>query len=369
MPVLENTDASLVLSAPNPYPVAEAGAPVTRPPRVLFAIPGHGNGSSMIFIRRQIDSLRAAGVMTEEFYLVTRTSPSMLLRERRRFQQAVREFAPDVVHAQYGTVTACFCLLSMRLPMVITFRGSDLNPCRSISRSRSATGRLLSQLAVLRASGIICVSEPLRSRLWWRRDSAHVIPSGVDSSIFYPRPRDQVRAELGWPTNERVILFNAGRDPVTKGLSLARDATQIAQTLLDGLRLEVLDGTTPPDGIPAYLNAADCLLVTSLFEGSPNMVKEAIACSLPVVSVDVGDVRQRLEGISPSAIVTANAYEIARRLLEVLSVPVRSNGFTRIGEISSTAMAEKTLEVYQAVLQRRRSRVLRCGVPNNVGGA
>jgi glycosyltransferase involved in cell wall biosynthesis len=157
---------------------------------------------------------------------------------------------------------------------------------------------------------------------------------------------------------ERVVLFNAGRDPVTKGWDLARRATQIARGLLDGVRLEVLDGGAPPDRIPAYLCASDCLLVTSLFEGSPNIVKEALACNLPVVSVDVGDVRQRLNGVCPSAVVGTNPNEIASKLVQVLTAPARSNGSAKIGEISTTATAQRVLRLYQAVSKQRRQRSL-----------
>lgn len=336
-------------------------------PRVLFVIPGDGSGSSMIFIRRQIDALRAAGVIAGDFYLGTRTSPRTLLGERRRFRQVLRRFTPHLVHAQYGTVTACFCLLSTRLPVVVTFRGSDLNPCRSISRTRSLAGRLLSHLASLGASEVVCVSEPLRRRVW--RRSVHIIPSGVDTRLFHPRSKHEARGELGWPADERVVLFNAGRDPVTKRLDLARKAMEIARSSLEGIRLEVLDGTVPPARIPTLLNAADCVLVTSLFEGSPNIVKEALACNLPVVSVDVGDVRQRLEGVHPSAIAPAEPNEIARSLVQVLSEPARSNGCDRIDEISSVAMAERTLKVYRSVMQRHRKQAIRAASPNVVEGA
>ena len=336
---------------------------------MLFVIPGDGGGSSMIFTRRQADSLRGAGVIVAEFYLAARTSPGALLRERRRFGCALAEFEPDLVHAQYGSVTAGFCLLSTRLPVVITFRGSDLNPCRSISSARSLAGRLLSQLAALGAAGIICVSEQLRTRLWWRRESAQVVPSGVDTSIFHPRPKDQARAELGWPMDERVILFSAGRDPVTKGVDLAQTAAQKVSAMLDRVRLEVMAGGVPPTLIPTYLHAADCLLVTSLFEGSPNIVKEALACNLPVVSVEVGDVRQRLEGVNPSEVVRAAPEALVRGLVKVLTTPVRSNGFTKVREVSTTAMAGRILGVYQSVLRQTQSRLFQPKPRQSADGA
>jgi teichuronic acid biosynthesis glycosyltransferase TuaC len=251
--------------------------------------------------------------------------------------------------------------------VVATFRGSDLNPCRSVSRTRSFAGRLLSQLAALAASEVICVSERLRRRLWWR--PVHIIPSGVDTSLFSPRARDEARAELGWPIDERVVLFNAGGDPETKRLDLARKATDLARHLLDGIRLEVLDGNAPPSRIPTYLNAADCVLVTSRFEGSPNIVKEALACNLPVVSVDVGDVRQRLQGISPSVIAAADPDAIARGLVQILSAPERSNGLAGVGEISSATTARRTVDVYRAVIERSRRKTIPAAARNVVEGA
>lgn len=341
-----------VLSSPKPSALARERRPAAGcSMRVLFVVPGDGAGSSLIFARRQIEALREAGVAGEEFYLSSRTSPSILWRERRRFRKAVRAFRPDLVHAHYGTMTAFFCALSTRLPLVITFRGSDLNPCPGVSKVRSGSGRFLSQFAALRARRVICVSEGLRQRLWWRLRQAHVVPSGIDTSLFRPWPRSQARAELGWPSDQPVVLFNAGRNPAGKRLDLAREAVQLARARCERLGFIVLEGGTPPHAVPAYMNAADCLLVTSAFEGSPNMVKEALACNLPIISVKVGDVAERLAGVEPSRIVSGNPEEIAQALVEIASTPLRSNGREKVQEIDSAAIAERILSVYRSVLQ------------------
>ena len=97
-------------------------------PRTLWVSPKPEFKAAMIFIERQIDSLLAAGVEGRTFHLESRTSPGVLLREWRRLRAEIREFRPDIVHAQYGTVTAFLCVLATCLPIVVTFRGSDLNP-------------------------------------------------------------------------------------------------------------------------------------------------------------------------------------------------------------------------------------------------
>ena len=315
-------------------------------PRVLFVIPGDGQGASMIFARRQAESLRAEGTEVECFFLSSRTDPLALFAEFLRFRRLLVQFRPGVVHAHYGTVTALFSALGAgRTPLMITFRGSDLNlvPTAGI---RGWMGRLFSQAAALRASSIICVSAQLRDRLWWRKEVVVVMPSGVDARLFRPIDRLKARLALGWPREERVVVFNAGRDPRNKREDLARSAAEEARKTLPGLRLEILRGFTDPAQMPAILSAADCLLVTSDSEGSPTVVQEALACALPIVSVDVGDIRQRLEGVDHARVTNRDPGELAKALLEFTRVPRRTNGRDKVPEISLDSIARELQGLY-----------------------
>jgi glycosyltransferase involved in cell wall biosynthesis len=244
-------------------------------------------------------------------------------------------------------MTAFLAIVSTALPIIITYRGSDLNPNRSRGWLRKAVGTLLSQIAALRVARIICVSNQLKNKLWWRRDRVSVIPTGVDTTIFYPRCSHEARQQLGWGLEERVLLFNAG-DPICKRLDLARAAVQIAESMCGRIRFVALDGNVPPGLIPSMMNAADCLLLTSDWERSPNVVKEAIACNLPVVSVDVGDVRERLHGVRPSKIVPRDATEIGRGVAEMLRLGQRSNGGESMNDLSSEVISQRVVSVYRA---------------------
>lgn len=309
----------------------------------------------MIFARRQAESLERQGVEVDLFHLRSRTSWLELAREWRRFRRRLRRVNPQVIHAQFGTMTAWFAAWAVTLnrtrrPLVITYRGSDLNPAAESAgwreKLRAAAGRGLSQLAALRASRIVCVSRELRSRLWWRREAALVMPSGVDAEVFRPEPRARARGRLGWCEQERVVLFNAGHHPELKRLDLARQAMVLLQDFLDGVRLEVLDGRTPPDRMPGLLNAADCLLLTSDQEGSSTILQEALACNLPVVSVSAGDSAERLAGVRHCAIVERDPAAIAVELARVLRVPVRSNGREKVREFSTHWIAGELFRIY-----------------------
>ena len=318
--------------------------------RVLSVIPGEGSGVSMIFAKRQVESLRALGVENHEFFLSSRTHPLQLFKEIKRLKADIVSTQPDIVHAHYGTVTALLCALVASVPIVITYRGSDLNPSSRVGTLRSLFGKVFSQLAALRARKIICVSSKLKDCLWWRQDLVDVIPSGVDTGLFYPQDRLKCRVELGWGESERVVVFNAGKSPKVKRLDLAQAVVATAQRLCGPIKFVVLDGTMKPSSVPVLLNAADCLILTSDYEGSPNVVKESLACNLPVVSVNVGDVEERLRGIYPSAVAERNVEVLAQLVSDILMSHVRSNGTVSINEISQTNVARKMVAVYLACM-------------------
>jgi glycosyltransferase involved in cell wall biosynthesis len=324
-------------------------------PRVLFVIPGEAAGHSMVFARRQAATLVAQGFDVQIFDLHSRTSLKTVLQEFRRLRRVIRQFRPQVTHAHYGTVTAMFAALGTgRIPLVITYRGSDLNGLPSACGVRQAAALLLSQIAALRATRIVCVSQRLRDLLWWRRARVTVLPSGVDPEVFRPEPRKNLRGELGWREDERVVLFNAGCDPRNKRLDLAENAVEEARRWAPSVRLEVLDGNVAPARVPALMNAADCLLVTSDAEGSPTIVQEALATNLPVVSVDVGDIAEWLKGVTYSRVARRDPNALGRALGEVLNPPRRSDGRRRAEEFSSTRIARELGRLYREVLKERR---------------
>ena len=313
-------------------------------------IPCRAEGNEFVFAKRQIACLEAAGITTRSFFLTSRTSISFLITALYQLKDEIQRFHPDVVHAQFGTVNGILCVCAGASPLVVTFRGGDLNPTREVTRIRSLAGRLLSQLTVLWAESTICVTDRLRNRLWWRKDRSRVIPNGLDLSLFVPIPKSEARKALGWQATERIVLVNAGRNEHVKRLDLALGAIQHTMRSVNDLRCEVLRGDTPAEKMPFYLNAADCLLVTSDWEGSPNIVKEALACNLPVVSVDVGDVPERLSGVTPSLIAERSPEALARCVTEVLRENRRSNGREKIAALADKAIAEKILEVYRQVI-------------------
>jgi glycosyltransferase involved in cell wall biosynthesis len=126
-------------------------------------------------------------------------------------------------------------------------------------------------------------------------------------------------------------------------------ADAAADALDDPVTFHSVSGV-PHAEMPTYMNAADALLLTSNREGSPNTVKEAMACNLPVVATDVGDVAERLDGVSPAAVGETDA-ELITGLIEVLEADARSDGRDHVRDVSLESMAERIRTVYADVLR------------------
>jgi teichuronic acid biosynthesis glycosyltransferase TuaC len=322
--------------------------------RVLAIIPGNGSGNSMIFARRQIASLQKLGVTVCTFWIGSRTSPLQLLRDWRRLRREIRRFRPHLVHAHYGTATAFLAAVATRLPRVVTYRGSDLNRDPEVTWLRSRSGMLLSQVASLGAH-VICVTDELRHRLWWGAGKTLVLADGVNTELFQPCAREEARRRLGLDPHARLVLFNQGDTPLAKGRPLVEAAVEIAQRQMGPVQLLVLDGRVPAERMPDYVNAADCVVLASRNEGSPNMVKEALACNVPVVSVDVGDVAERLRGVHPSAIVDRNPLEFGNAVAKILQTSGRSNGREAAMSVSEERTAATILALYQHAVSKQQS--------------
>ena len=310
----------------------------------------------MAFAHRLIKGVRENGVECDLFSFGTRTSLMGVIREARRLRQISRDGGYVLVHAQYGTVTGFVTVWLQSRPAVVTYCGSDLNPCPTIPRLRWIFGHFLSQLAALRAAGIICVSRELAGRLWWRKNRARIITHGLDAALFQPGDRLAARVQLGLDPESRLVIFNEGAAPAGKGGKLVRAAMELVQRIVPDARLVVLSGDVPPVDVPNYLNAGDCLIFASDFEGSPNIVREALAVNLPVVSVDVGDVREHFSSIDGMTIVERTPEALGQAVVAVLTSGRRAHSSRFVLERFNTiANGRRIADLYAHVLGRDRA--------------
>ena len=300
--------------------------------RVLSLVTNH----RARFYLQQLDSLRSRGITVDVVTVPDGTDGpgSRDLFDYARFYATALWASRgdyDLVHANYG-LSAPPALLQWFHPTVVSLWGSDL------LGTYGSVGRWAARLA----DEVIVMSAEMAAEL---DGDAHVIAHGIDLDRFRPEPQAACQDELGWDPEAAHVLFPYPPDRPVKNYPRAERIVAAADDELDReVELETVSGV-PHEEMSTYMNAADVLLLTSRREGSPNSVKEAMACNLPVVSVDVGDVDERLAGVEPSAVHTDDSG-LATTLAEIIRRGERSNGREYIGEISQTAQIDRLVDVY-----------------------
>lgn len=294
----------------------------------------------------QVEALEERGIESTTITVpgsVTATSSRSVVDYLRFHPTVLKESfrSYDLIHANFG-LTAPFALAQPQLPVVLSLWGTDL------------TGEFgwVSKRCANRCDATIVMSERMKQKLG---QDCHVIPHGVDFDLFKPIPRNEAIDQLGWDPNAVHVLFPYKPEREVKNYPRAK---QVVDAVRDDVSAPVHLQTAcdvPYTEMPLYMNAADCLLLTSDREGSPNVVKEAMACNLPVISTDVGDVRERLEGVVPSE-VCRNDSELRSALTAILEGNERSNGREQAGKISKEWMAEQIHGVYREVVGQKTSR-------------
>lgn len=181
-------------------------------------------------------------------------------------------------------------------------------------------------------------------------DKVEVIPNGVDLDIFRPMNKNDCRKELGWDIEKKIILFAADPKRPEKNFSLAKKATENLN--IQDVELKVIY-PVPHKDIPLYLNAADLLLSTSLWEGSPNIIKEAMACNCPIVSTDVGDVKWLLDGVERCFIAANDPNDIVNKIRKALDIKGKTKGREKLISLGldSKNIAKKIVSVYEKVMR------------------
>src|SRR5438105_12037156 len=324
-----------------------------RPLRVLMLTcawpPPDTPGYTTTFIRRQVEFLQAAGVEVDVFHFTSAMRPANYLRAWMGARRRTARDRYDIVHAQFGQ--SGLVALPKRLPLVVTFRGDDLEGMLGRNLRITPAGKVLQQLSrmVARAAdACIVVSEHMKAFLP-RSVSAHVIPSGLDLDQFRPIPREEARARLGLPLDKRLVLFVGNPAVERKRYPLACEAVDILKRSLPADLM--VAWRVRHREVPVWMNACDVLVFTSMQEGSPNAVKEALACDLPVVSVPVGDVSLRLRGVSECELCPDDRPDtIAAGLERVLRRTQRSNGRDSLKDLDEAALTAKVIDVYRSVL-------------------
>lgn len=302
----------------------------------ILVVGNHNTGAFSPFVTEQVDALRQLGVEVD-YYGIHGKGVFGYLSNLSALKTKIRSFHPDLIHAHYG-LSGLLANLQRCIPVVTTYHGSDIHT--------KGQNLFLSRIAMRLSAYNIFVSEGLQKQSGYHRKNQRVLPCGVDFNTFYPIGRKEARKSLGWDVEGKYILFAGSFDNEVKNSLLAKTAA----SQIEGAQLIELRGYNR-NQVNLVINAANCMLMTSFREGSPQVVKEAMTCGTPVVSVNVGDVVEVTAGIEGCFITTYNPNDIVEKLYKAFAFQGKTRGGERIRDrkLDNAFIAQEILTIYQTV--------------------
>jgi teichuronic acid biosynthesis glycosyltransferase TuaC len=330
---------------------------IKRIMKVLFVASGNSKNFDVSpFIKSQAEVLMGCGVDVQ-FFSVLGTGVSGYINSAKRLHAFLKDNKFDIIHAHYTLCGWVALLARPKIPVVLSFMGEDVYGTYYKPNKVKLSSRYLTVLTYLIqpfVNAIISKSRNIDNYVY-RRRIACIIPNGVKLDQFQNYEKD-FREELGLNPKKKYILFLANREDNIKNFKLLQEAFEFIK---DG-NIEILNPyPVPHEKIVKYLWSADVFVLTSFMEGSPNVLKEAMACNCPIVATDAGDAFWVIENTQGCYAAKYEAKDFSDKLLMALDFAEknkRTQGRQRLLalELDAVSVAQKIIAVYENVLKLKK---------------
>jgi teichuronic acid biosynthesis glycosyltransferase TuaC len=321
--------------------------------KILFVSSGNyptGVSNLAISQARSIIALK----IEVDYYFIKGKGIAGYLKNSYRLRKQIKNNKYDLIHAHYG-LSYLITLLARKNKerIIVSFMGSDLLGDRAKNGKSTFFGYLLvlaNQFFVKYSDHVIVKSNEMYSKIVFEHKS--IIPNGVDLIMYYSIDRLVAIKRVGWDPTSKHLLFMSDPSRPEKNFPLLKAALSHLQN--EEIQLHYLLNI-PEEEVVFYYNASDACLLSSFHEGSPNVIKEALACNCTVVSTDVGDVKWVLGNLDGCFITSFEPEDVAEKIklaIEFREKNAYTKGRERIIELKldSKTIAERIIQIYHKVL-------------------
>ncbi len=298
-----------------------------------------------IFVREQVESLRREGIDVDVFFVNPKKSKLNYLWTYPRFWAHLLTHHYDLIHSHHVLVTI-MARAQLICPLILTHHSGEV-----YDKWERHLSRLISPLA----DKIIAVSQDTKEV--GHLNNAEVIPCGTDFDLLKPMPQQDARKTLGLPLDKKLVLWAGAYSNPLKRSDIVQKSMGILKKRMPEVEL-VLVSDKPHSSMPYYMNACDVIFLVSDKEGSPQVIKEAMACNLPVVSVPAGDVPEVISNTEGCYLCSQDPEDVAEKLALALQFGKKTDGREKISHMEIGAIARRIISVYEDVLRQKKGRGL-----------
>jgi len=320
--------------------------------KVLFVSSGNNKYNDIIpFIKNQGNSLRDLNIDVQ-FYPIFGKGILGYFYAYRNLKKFLKSNRFDLIHAHFILSAWVARLASPKSKLVISLMGTDaygrivgINKVKFSSRYLT----LLTFFIQPFVDAIICKSPNILNYVYLKK-KAFLLPNGVDLNKFYPLNLDS-RKHLNLESDKFYVLFLGNKSDRRKNFPLIEASFKVLQNKFDR-PIELLSPfPVSPVEVPLWLNSVNILALTSFEEGSPNLIKEAMAMNVPIVSTDVGDVSFLFEGCEGCIVSSFDIEEFSDKMLYILENQIVSQGRKKILdlELSVEDVAKRLHTIYKSI--------------------
>lgn len=291
------------------------------------------SGKIVPYIQEQVEAIANQGALVD-YFLIQRKGVVGYVRAWKMLLIKINAYKPNIIHAHYG-LSGLFATMQRKVPVVTTYHGSDIN---------NASIRFLSRIAIKLSKYNIFVSQKLVAIVLPKQKFV-VLPCGVNLSVFYPQDKKTARQVLGVDAEKKIVLFAGAFSNSVKNYPLAKATLD----LLPDVDLIELKGYSR-EQVALLLNAVDAVLMCSNTEGSPQFIKEAMACNCPIVSTRVGDVPEQINELEGCYLSEANPQLLAEALKQAFIFNKKTSARERVLSMDNNLIAKQLIVVYNQFL-------------------
>ena len=322
---------------------------------VLFVCSGNSKNFEIApFIRSQGESLKSCGANVN-YFLIKGGGLSGYWKAARELKNELKKTNIDLIHAHYCLSAFTAIISRARKPIVVSLMGDDAYGEYIGIKKVKFSSRYLTLITLLIqpfVDIIISKSKNIEKYVYLKSKSI-IIPNGVNMWHFcVDEKKKELRGKLNLSQDKKLILYLGNKNDPRKNFGLVNSAV----SKLNDKNIEIVSPfPVSHELLVKYYNACDVFVMPAFMEGSPNVIKEAMACGCPIVSTDVGDAKWVLGNTEGCFVSGFTPDEFAEKIYLALDYALRTNrtqGRNQIWElgIDIESTANKIVNIYKGLI-------------------